>query len=94
MNAKKIAKRILTMVAGAVVGSAAILTFVGVADPQVVLLTIAAVLFLIPTIVAARRHHKNAAPIFLVNILFGWSVLGWVAALVWSFTSNVKEAHA
>jgi hypothetical protein len=24
--------------------------------------------------------------IFLLNLLLGWTALGWIAALVWSFT--------
>jgi hypothetical protein len=34
--------------------------------------------------------HLNLVPIFLVNLLLGWSFLGWVGALVWSFTSHTK----
>ena len=42
-------------------------------------------LYFLPTIIAAARHAKNLVAILLVNILLGWTGLGWVVALVWSF---------
>jgi Superinfection immunity protein len=44
-----------------------------------------ALLFL-PTLVAKFRRHPNVFPIFLVNLFFGWSFVGWVIALVWACT--------
>ncbi len=48
------------------------------------MLTFAALLFLyfLPTIVA---HNKASfVPIFLVNFFLGWTVVGWIAALMWA----------
>jgi hypothetical protein len=44
-----------------------------------------ALLFL-PTLVATSRKHPNALPIFLVNLFFGWTFVGWVISLVWACT--------
>jgi hypothetical protein len=41
-------------------------------------------LYFLPTIIAFARHHRNAVAIFLLNLLAGWTFLGWVGALVWS----------
>jgi hypothetical protein len=30
-------------------------------------------------------------PIFVLNILLGWTFLGWVVALVWSFTAQEER---
>ena len=51
-------------------------------------------LYLLPTSVAAMRHHQNVLAIGALNILLGWSVLGWIAAFVWSLTSVVRPARA
>ena len=49
----------------------------------------------LPTGVALIRRHKNLIPIFLVNFIFIFFFgLGWVVALIWSFTSNVKETRS
>lgn len=45
------------------------------------------VLYVIPTFVAWRRGHPNLAAIAAVNLLAGWFLLGWVAALAWSLTA-------
>jgi hypothetical protein len=41
-------------------------------------------MYFLPTILAVTRHHVNALAIFIVNFLTGWSLVGWVVALVWS----------
>lgn len=45
-------------------------------------------MYLLPTLVAARRNHHNALAIAVLNIAVGWTVLGWLVALVWAFTSR------
>ena len=40
--------------------------------------------YFLPTIIAVLRKHKNWLAIFIVNILVGWTFIGWVVALVWS----------
>lgn len=41
-------------------------------------------LYFLPTIIAASRKKTNLVGIFLVNFLLGWSVIGWVVALIWA----------
>lgn len=43
-------------------------------------------IYFFPSIIAAMRHHHNILAIFLLNLLLGWTLLGWVAALVWAAT--------
>ena len=47
------------------------------------------VAYFIPGIIAVIRRHRKATSIFLVNLFFGWSVLGWIFALVWALRANV-----
>jgi hypothetical protein len=42
------------------------------------------VVYLAPAIIAALRKKKNIAAIAILNVLLGWTLAGWVAALVWS----------
>lgn len=51
------------------------------------IVTISASLYFIPSIIAANRKHHNSTAIFVVNLFFGWTVLGWVAALVWAIAN-------
>lgn len=41
-------------------------------------------LYMFPTIEAYARKRVNIAAIGTVNLFFGWSILGWVLALVWA----------
>lgn len=43
--------------------------------------------YLIPALVADARSHPNATPIFVVNLLLGWSLVGWTFALAWSLSA-------
>jgi hypothetical protein len=45
------------------------------------------IIYIVPSVIAFKRGHQNAGAILALNILLGWSFLGWVAALVWSLTS-------
>lgn len=56
----------------------------------IALLACAAIYFL-PSIIAVSRRHHNAFAICLLNLLLGWTVLGWVGSLVWSVTAIVPR---
>ncbi len=58
-------------------------------------LSILAVLFIpyfIPSIVAFARRHHNAVPILFLNIFLGWTLIGWVGALIWALTTPQEVA--
>jgi hypothetical protein len=40
--------------------------------------------FLAPSIIAGWRNHRSKGGIIALNILLGWTGLGWVGAFVWS----------
>jgi ABC-type transport system involved in cytochrome c biogenesis permease component len=46
-------------------------------------------IYLLPTLVAMFREHRNALAIFVMNLCLGWTFIGWVGALVWACTNNV-----
>lgn len=48
-----------------------------------VILVVASVYFL-PTIIAFVRQKRNGVAIAVLNLLLGWTFIGWVVALVWS----------
>ena len=49
-----------------------------------VLIFFCIVIYFIPALNASRREHSNSVAIFLLNLFLGWTLIGWVAALVWS----------
>lgn len=47
--------------------------------------------YLLPSIVALIRGKRNTAGIVILNIFLGWTLLGWVGALIWS---TIKDREA
>lgn len=44
----------------------------------------AIVMYLLPAINAQWREHPQIGAIVVINLFFGWTLLGWVIALAWS----------
>ena len=38
--------------------------------------------------IAAKRFSEAAGGIFLLNLFFGWTVVGWFGALIWAYSSK------
>lgn len=55
-------------------------------DPlaAILIVIVLALVYFLPSIVAYFRAHKNKVAIFFLNLLAGWTFIGWVAAFVWS----------
>jgi TM2 domain-containing membrane protein YozV len=50
------------------------------------------VLYFLPTIVASRRGH-GIAGILVLNLLFGWTGIGWFAMLLWALLTPPRFAY-
>lgn len=48
---------------------------------------IGAIFYFIPTFIALARKHHSAPAIIAVNVLAGWTAIGWFVALIWSLTA-------
>ena len=53
-------------------------------------ISVAIFIYVLPSIVAFNRTHQNRVAILWLNILLGWSLVGWVIALVWALTANTE----
>ena len=45
-------------------------------------------LYFCPTIIAVSRDHTNKTSIIVLNLFLGWTVIGWVGALVWAYSAK------
>jgi hypothetical protein len=57
-----------------------------------ILLLVAAFYFL-PTILGMLRHKRNSLAIFALNLLLGWTLIGWIIALVWGLTADAPASQ-
>jgi flagellar basal body-associated protein FliL len=42
--------------------------------------------------VAFKRNHPNKLAILLLNIFLGLTLIGWVAAFIWSFMDTANKS--
>jgi hypothetical protein len=47
--------------------------------------------YFFPAIVPVARRKRNWGAILALNLLAGWTFVGWVAALVWALTHDCGE---
>lgn len=58
---------------------------------ELILIIIVLVIYFIPTLVGMKK--RNAGAIFTLNLLLGWTLLGWIIALVWALTVDQNVSH-
>jgi Superinfection immunity protein len=46
-------------------------------------------LYFLPSILGHKK--RDFAGIFIVNFLFGWTVIGWIIALVWACAAEERQ---
>lgn len=42
--------------------------------------------YFLPALTAWYRSHHNTMAIAMLNLLLGWTVVGWVGAFIWALT--------
>lgn len=47
--------------------------------------------YFVPFMVAGARDHDAFIPILVVNALLGWTVVGWLACMVWAALSPARR---
>ena len=44
--------------------------------------------YFLPALNGWERKHRSAAAIFAANLFLGWTILGWIFCLIWSYSGN------
>lgn len=57
----------------------------------VALVALVVIVYMLPAIVASLRNHNNLNAIALATLFFGWTLIGWLACMVWAATDNVDK---
>jgi uncharacterized membrane protein len=53
--------------------------------------TFLVILYFVPTLVASSRRHPNEEAIGVVNLLLGWTIIGWIACLIWAMRTSSER---
>ncbi|MBD0257063.1 MAG: superinfection immunity protein [Cytophagales bacterium] len=52
----------------------------------ILIFVLGAMLYFLPTILGWNK--RNVVAIFLLNLLLGWSLIGWIVALIWALAKD------
>lgn len=52
------------------------------------LLGLGLIFYFLPSMIASTRRVQHSGGILAVNLFFGWTVLGWIAALIWALVEE------
>lgn len=58
----------------------------------IILISLGIALYAVPSFVAWRRQVPNTGSVIVINVLFGWTLLGWGIALAMACRSLPKDA--
>lgn len=50
--------------------------------------------YFVPAIVAYSRRKTNRGAILALNIFLGWTLVGWIIALVWALKTDMVDSTA
>ena len=64
-----------------------------VSAPVAIIVAIVTAGYMLPWAIAAVRGNRNAWSVFWVNLLLGWTVIGWLITLIWSTTAIVHRVQ-
>ena len=64
---------------------------VGVVVVGLMIAAICIYITFLPVFVASNRKHPNTFAIFIVVLFLGWTLLGWVLALVWAVSYHKPQ---
>lgn len=53
-----------------------------------VIMVIVICFYFLPTLIAMVMDRRQAAAIVALNLIAGWTVIGWMIALIWSLIQD------
>jgi len=48
------------------------------------------VMYWLPTLIAIVRQAPSALGVAMLNFFLGWTVVGWILALIWALAANTS----
>lgn len=51
------------------------------------------VMYFLPSIIALARSKRDLLAIVLLNFFLGWTLIGWIVALVWALKNDVVVVY-
>jgi threonine/homoserine/homoserine lactone efflux protein len=52
------------------------------------MIIISALIYVLPSIIAILRGHSHTMAIIIINLLLGWTLIGWIVVFLWAVLSE------
>ena len=49
--------------------------------------------YFLPSVIAIHRRTNCRAAIFSLNLIFGWTIVGWLATVIWAAKQHVRPGE-
>ncbi|HWD59013.1 MAG TPA: superinfection immunity protein [Stellaceae bacterium] len=57
----------------------------------ILMLLVIVLIYMLPTLIAFGREHPRREDVAVINILLGWTLIGWVACFLWASLAHVED---
>lgn len=64
----------------------------GFEDWAIVIFPLSLIAYFVPVLVAVARRHRYVSAITLINAFLGWTVLGWLGAMIWAVNKDISDS--
>ena len=58
----------------------------------IIIIIVCALLYFVPAFIAYSRKHDSKGWVLFLNIILGWTGLGWLFCLLWAAFGKTKYA--
>jgi hypothetical protein len=66
----------------------------GLSLSVILMMVFMVVMYLLPAIIGWRRGVSSRVLLLMLNVFFGWTVLGWLVFLIWAVTGATRAQDA
>ncbi len=80
-------KKIFKQLAGLLIAVLVVSVIAGSPAGILLYIPVALAIYFLPTIVASNRNRQSST-VFVINLFFGWTLIGWVIALAIALTDK------
>ena len=57
----------------------------------ILMLMAVVVIYMLPTLIAFGREHPRRQELAVVNILLGWTLIGWIGVFLWASLVQTED---
>ena len=61
---------------------------------SILMLMAIVLLYMLPTLIAFGREHPHRQDLAVVNILLGWTLIGWIGVFLWATLIHTEDELA